>query len=406
MPKILIIDDEPIYHKLTKRVLSSLGYEILTANNGIEGIRIAQETNPDVIVSDLLMPDMDGYDVISRLRRDPIFAHTPIMILTANTELEDKIIAFERGADDYLSKPFNLEEFQARIQVLIQRSEVAKTARAFVSTTEPVEAHILAVHSLRGGSGCSSLALNLAMGFNSLWSKPTLLIDGVFDAGQIALMLNASSRRTWADLVPDPSGEIDPVLIQSIISKHESKLHYVAAPAYPVDAENISLKIITALQDWAKEHYDYIVIDTPHNFSETTLPMLDAAHLILLVVAPEMASIRAAAAAINTYEQLNYPPEKIRLILNWTFKRRGLAHEQIEKALKKRISLIIPHAPDSFIGAINMGHPILPESYDHPIGIILENTAYQLSQEKHRNYPPIKPTETWNRVTRRLKKSD
>ena len=404
MTKILIIDDEPIYHKLTKRVLLPLGYEIFTANNGVEGIKTAIETRPDVIVSDLKMPDMDGYEVISRLRRDPIFAHTPIMILTVNTDLEDKINAFERGADDYLSKPFNLEEFQARIRVLIQRSEVAKTARSLVRTIEPVDAHILAVHSLRGGSGCSSIALNLAMGFNALWNKPTMLVDGVFDAGQIALMLNASSKRTWADLIPDQSGELDPVLIQSIISKHESKLNYIAAPTYPIEAENINHKTIETLLGWAKEHYDYVVIDTAHNFSETTLPMLDAAHLVLLVVAPEMASIRAAAAAIHTYDQLDYPPDKVRLILNWTFKRRGLAHDQIEKALKKKISLVIPYAPDAFVGAINMGRPILPDDYENPIGMIIENTAYQLSQEKHRNYPPIKPTDAWIRITKRLKK--
>ena len=405
MPKILVIDDEPIYHKLTERVLVPLGYDVITAKNGIEGVKVAKETQPDVIVSDLMMPDMDGYEVISKLRRDPMFAHTPILILTAKTDLEDKLTAFEKGADDYLSKPFNLEEFQARIRVLVQRGEAAKTARTLISSTDTIDSHILAVHSLRGGSGCSSIGLNLAMGFHSLWNKPTLLIDGVMEAGQVALMLNASSKRTWADLAPDQSGNIDPVVIQSIISKHESGLHYIASPALPVDSENITPKIINAFLDWAQEHYDYILIDLAHNFSKITIPILDVANTILLVVAPELASVRAAAAAINTYEQLKYPPEKIRIILNWTFKHRGLAQAQIEKALKKKISLVIPHAPDTFIGAINMGRSILPHQFEHPVGVILENTAYQLSRDEHRNSPPVKPTDAWIRITQRLKKS-
>jgi pilus assembly protein CpaE len=351
------------------------------------------------------MPDMNGYEVVSQLRRDPIFAHTPILILTANIDLENKLKAFERGADDYLGKPFNPEEFQARIRVMVQHSEIAKTARTLVGVTDQVESHTIAVHSLRGGSGCSSIALNLGLGLNALWERPTLMIDGVLIAGQIALMLNESSKRTWADLIPDQAGNYDEISIQSIISKHETGLHYVASPAYPVDAEGITPKAVGFLLGWAKEQYDYIVIDVSHNFNNVALPMLDTADIILLVVSPEMASIRAAAAAINTYEQLSYPAEKIYLILNWTFQRQGLPQKQIENALKKKISLVIPFAPDIFIGAINMGKPILANKFDHPVGVVLENAAYQLSQEQHRNYPPIKPTETWKRVAQRLKKT-
>ncbi len=404
MPKILIIDDEPIYTKLTQRVLAPLGYEIVTAESGLQGLQVAKETEPDVIVTDLKMPDMNGYEVVSRLRRNPIFAHIPILVLTANTDLEDKLTAFEKGADDYLSKPFNPEEFQARIRVLVQRSEVTKTARMLIASTDVVSTYTVVVHSLRGGSGCSSIALNLALGLNDLWSRPTLLIDGVFEAGQLALMLNTSSKRTWADLVFDQQKDTEGVVIQSIISKHDNGLHYIAAPAFPVDADALTSDSVKLVLDWVKNHYDYIVIDVPHNFSPPALQMLDTADVILLVLAPEMASIRAAAAAINTYEQLGYPSEKIRLILNWTFERRGLARKQIEQALKKKISLVIPFAPDLFIGAINMGRPILPHNFESPIGVLFENMAYQLSQDQHKNFPPIKPTEAWKRVTQRLKK--
>jgi pilus assembly protein CpaE len=405
MPKVLIIDDEPIFHKLTQRVLDPLGYEVVTALNGREGIRSAKENLPDVIVSDLVMPDMDGYEVVSYLRRDPNFAHTPILILTANTNLEDKLAAFEKGADDYLSKPFNPDEFRARVRVLVQRSEVAKTARSLVEESDSVECHTLAVHSLRGGLGCSSIALNLALALNGIWDRPVLLIDGVLIAGQLALMMNASSKRTWADLVTAQGQQYDSVVIQSIISKHESGLHYVAAPAYPVDADGVSPKMVEALTHWTQSHYDYIVIDVAHNFNNTSLHLLDRADVILLIAAPEMASIRAAAAALHTYNQLDYPPEKVHLILNCTYQRRGLEHRQIEEALNKKISLVIPYSPDLFANAINLGRPIIPHHHEHPVGEILENMAYKLSQPKHRDYPPIKPSETWTRVTHRLKKT-
>ncbi len=403
MTKILIIDDEPIYHKLTRRVLEPLGYELAHAQNGLEGIEITKQFLPDVIVSDLMMPDMDGYEVVSQLRRAKDFAHIPILILTANTDLEDKLAAFEKGADDYLSKPFNPDEFQARVRVLVQRGKMAQAARSLISNTEVVDNYTLAVHSLRGGMGCSSIALNLAMGLNNLWNRPTILVDGVLDAGKIALMLNTSSKRTWADLVFDDQNELSPMAIQAIISKHETGLHYIAAPAFPVDAEIVTPAAITTTLEWVQEHYDYTILDVPHQFNNISLPMLDVADIVLLVLSPEMASIRAAAAALHTYEQLDYPKDRIKLILNWTFQRRGLAHKQIEQALKTKISLIIPHAPDLFIGAINMGRSIIPHQSEHPIGVLFENTAYQLSRETHKSIPPLKPSETWQRVTRRLK---
>jgi pilus assembly protein CpaE len=404
MVKILVIDDEPIYHKLTQRALALPDYEFVFANNGTEGIQAAKTARPDVIITDLKMPDIDGYEVVSTLRRDTNFAHIPIMILTANTELEDKLNAFEKGADDYISKPFNPNELQARVRVLVQRGEVAKTARTLISSTEEIENYTLAVHSLRGGMGSSSIAMNLALGLTGLWGRPTLLVDGVLNSGQIALLLNTSSKRTWADLSIPKDEAPDEIVLQSIISKHETGLHYIASPAFPVDAEVVSPHAVKSVLNWATDHYDYTVIDAAHSFDPITLPMLDMADTILLVLAPEMASIRAAAAALNTYKQLDYPPEKIRLVLNWTFKRRGLAHKQIEKALKRKISLIIPHAPDIFIGAINMGRPIVTHQVEHPIGILFENTAYQLSSESHRNLPPIQPSDMWNRVNQRLKR--
>ncbi len=402
MVKILVIDDEPIYHKLTQRALALPDYEFVFANNGLEGIQAAQTTQPDVIITDLKMPDIDGYEVVSTLRRDTNFAHIPIMILTANTELEDKLNAFEKGADDYISKPFNPEELQARVRVLVQRGDVAKTARTLISSTEEIENYTIAVHSLRGGIGSSSIAMNLALGLNALWERPTLLVDGVLNSGQIALFLNTSSKRTWADIHIPKDEAPDEIVLQSIINKHETGLHYIASPAFPADAEIVTPHAVQSVLSWATGQYDYTIIDAAHSFDPITLAMLDIADSILLVLSPEMAAIRAAAAALNTYKQLGYPSEKIRLVLNWTFKRRGLAHKQIEKALKRKISLIIPHAPDIFIGAINMGRPIATHQTEHPIGILFENTAYQLSKETHKNLPPLQPSDTWKRVSQRI----
>jgi pilus assembly protein CpaE len=93
-----------------------------------------------------------------------------------------------------------------------------------------------------------------------------------------------------------------------------------------------------------RPHYHYIVLDLPHDFLETTLAGLDMADQILLMVSPETASVRCAANALSTFDELKYPPDRIELVLNWTFKGKGLPRAGIKAALKKEIGVVIPYA--------------------------------------------------------------
>ncbi|MCX6064563.1 MAG: response regulator transcription factor, partial [Chloroflexi bacterium] len=165
--RILIIDDEPMFHTLAIRALADLDFEISTAENGIDGLSAARSIQPDLIISDVMMPDITGYDVVSSLRREPEFAHTPILMLTAQSGLQDKLKSFEAGADDHLTKPFDPAELAARVKVLLRHAEFARAEKPAQSVQQ--QAHTIAIHSLRGGTGCSSLAVNLSIGLQSIW---------------------------------------------------------------------------------------------------------------------------------------------------------------------------------------------------------------------------------------------
>ena len=181
---------------------------MVTASDGLKGLALVKAEHPDIIITDVMMPGIDGYEVTRRLRRDPNFAHTPILILTSQSDLEEKLRAFEVGADDHMSKPFEPAELAARLTVLLRRAESVKAAQS-ASPVSMDKARLIAVHSLRGGVGCSSLAVNLAVGLAQLWEAPTLLMDLVFMAGQAALMLNTPLKRTWADLTRFDVADVD-----------------------------------------------------------------------------------------------------------------------------------------------------------------------------------------------------
>ena len=122
--RLLVVDDEPNIVELLSASLRYAGFEVVTAASGTEAVRRAQEFQPDLLVLDVMMPGMDGFDVVRRLRTDGL--HMPVLFLTARDSAEDKVTGLTLGGDDYVTKPFSLEEVVARIRAILRRFAVQK----------------------------------------------------------------------------------------------------------------------------------------------------------------------------------------------------------------------------------------------------------------------------------------
>lgn len=401
MAHILVIDDEPIYHRMIGHALEQLGHHVESAMAGLEGLRLARAHPPDLIITDVMMPDITGYEVTRRLRRDSAFANTPILVLTSQVEIKEKLKAFEAGADDHMTKPFEKAELIARVNVLLRRGEVARSSNGVLRPPEEA-ARLIAVHSLRGGIGCSTLAVNLGLALTRLWESPTLLMDLVLLSGQSALMLNSALRRTWADLAGLNPDELEMETLQSIISKTNTGLQLIAAPTKPTDAERLTGELLSAAFQVIRPHFEYIIADLPHDFSDPAVQALDTAEIILLLLAPELASIRAGRAALEAYRELNYSDEKIKLVLNSTFPKYGLAREKIEDALGMPVTMGIPYTADKFVQSINLGQPLALSEPNHPVSALIEDYAFYLSKESRKKNRPTNPTDAWKRVYKRF----
>lgn len=123
MTKILVVDDDSSINELIKINLELQGYEVVQAFNGIEGFAKAKQEMPSLIVLDVMMPEVDGYTVAQRIRQCDEIADTPIIMLTALSELNDKVSGFNIGVDDYLTKPFEIDELIVRIRALLKRTQ-------------------------------------------------------------------------------------------------------------------------------------------------------------------------------------------------------------------------------------------------------------------------------------------
>src|SRR6266498_5725550 len=396
MTRILVVDDEPINHELVGRALEPLGAQLEFASNGNEGITKAHTFEPDAIISDVMMPDISGYEFTRILRRESQFADTPILILTAQSDLQDKLQAFEAGADDHLTRPVEGAELVARISRLLRRVQASHAQHE-----TPVHVgRMIAVHSLRGGTGSSTLAVNLGIAVASLWSS-TILLDLTMTSGQVALMLNKTLRRTWTDIASYNPNELDIDVLRSAMDTHDSGLAFIAAPTLPAEAAPVQPGMIGNSLQLLRQNYEYIVADLPHDFSDITLQALDVADVILMVACPDMSSLHAAFAALDTYKKLGYPKEKLKLILNTTFPRAGLPKDKIESALGMQTSMVVPYTDSLFVEAINYGRPPVYSKPNEPVSGLLEDFAFYLSRDEHKKSKPLEPTDAWKRVYKR-----
>ena len=399
--RVLLIDDEQFYYKLIQKKLKESDYDLDYAKSSAEGLSKISSFDPDLLIVDLMLPEMDGFQILERLRRDTKYGSIPVIVITAKDELDQKLKAFELGADDYLVKPFQPEELVARMGILIRRGRATQSVQG-KSAKKNKNASLYVVHSLRGGLGCSSIVVNLGLAFQKLWGKSTLLVDGVLTAGQIALMLNAKSVATWENLVGITEETLDDVVVSEMMCDHNSGIRYIASPRFPIAADTFSNDILRLFMDNLREQNDFIVTDSSHDFSDMTINMLSMSNVILLVMAPEMASLRSTMGALEIYDRLGISTEKVKIILNNNSSNPAIKQAQLEKVLKRSIDFVLPYEAGEVNRALNFGQPFILSNPDLPICLALENMAYELSDQGLKAIPPAAPSPTWKRVTAHL----
>jgi pilus assembly protein CpaE len=400
--RVLLIDDEQFYFKLIRNKLKEADYELEYAKSGNEGLAKIPSFEPEMLIIDLKLPEMDGFEILERLRRDPKYSHIPVIVITSKDELSEKLKAFELGADDYVVKPFQPEELVARMGILARRGKAMQIVQQMEKTTSKGNASVITVHSLRGGLGCSSIVVNLGLAFHKLWGKQTLLIDGILTAGQVALMLDAKPNATWENLVGVDHENLDEVVVGEMMCSHKSGIRYIASPRYPIAADTFTNETLKLFIDRLKAQNDFIIVDTSHDFSDMTIQMLSSSNTILLVMAPEMASLRTSMSALEIYDRLGIPLDKVKIVLNNNSSNPAIKQAQLEKVLKRPVDFVLPFEAGEVNRALNFGQPFILTNPDLQICVNLEKMAYMLSDEVYKAIPPAVPSPTWKRVTSQL----
>jgi len=157
MPRILVVDDERVLLDTLRYNLTKAGYEVRTAADGEEALTLARRERPDLLILDVMLPKMDGFEVCRSVRRE---SKVPILMLTARDEELDRVLGLELGADDYLTKPFSMRELQARVKALLRRVEMEHTGESD-GTPQPLKVANLEVDTSSHQATISGVPLHL-----------------------------------------------------------------------------------------------------------------------------------------------------------------------------------------------------------------------------------------------------
>ena len=358
--KILIIDDDLDTLRLVGLMLQRQGYQISAATNGQLGLEKAFEEDPNLILLDVMMPDMDGYEVTRRLRSNPSTLETPILMFTAKTQLDDKVIGFEVGANDYLTKPTHPSELQARVKTLLAR--VGEKNTNANSTQDQNRGYVIGVLGARGGLGTTTMAVNIGAGLQARSRADVIVAEMLPGQGTLALDVGVTSSKGLVDILSiNKPGELTRDRVREALVQHPSGLKLLLASDRPRDMHLINQianyeALIRRLATLAR----FIVLDLGvgiQPFAEKIITLCDELFIVLEGV-PN--TIIHTKALIDDIAALGIAKKNIKVVLNNRIRSdTQLPSSQVQAKLEHDILSTLTPAPELFVQATRVQTPAI-----------------------------------------------
>jgi len=353
---IVLVDDDRVIQKMVGGFLERRGYQVRRASDGIEALELVHDKVPDMIITDVRMPELNGIELTSRLRGNHRTAGVPILMFSEMGAPPDALAGYAVGADDYLPKPFELAILEAKVQSLLRRSAGA-SARANRGRV------ILFAHA-KGGVGTTCLAVNTAVLLAARSARPVGLLDLDVEFGDSAVYLNLHPNQTLADLKPAPGTVVDEALFEGFVTESGS-VRLVVGADLPERAELVTLPAIQLAIDRLSATCQYVLIDAPASFSERTLTALDTSDMICLVTSASLPSLKATRRCIGLFEKLGVAAERVRLILNYST-THAIDTESAARVLGRRPDFVVQRY-ESLDAAANSGRPLVTSDPTDPL---------------------------------------
>lgn len=357
---ILLLEVDPIAGEAIRTVLDGVGYGVDVVTDAADLLRDAPKHS--LIIIDVTAKGTTPADVCREVRGTPSLAAIPVLCMSTDDDVEERIRFLEAGADDVVAKPFDKRELEARVEALLlrfQRSRGMVAVSAIGGGLVDRPRRLIAVYSPKGGVGTTTIAVNVAVAHAKSRPGGVVIIDLDLQFGQVATHLNETPRQTIADLVRDEPSQREPELFRTYVSHHSSGLDILAAPGSPELADLVTPEHVGRVLETALLAYEAVVVDVGSNLDERSLAVLEAAEVVLLPVYPEISALRAVHAFLDYVNEAGSIATKTTFVLNNMFAKELLKMRDVESGLGARVALTLPYDPFLYLKAVNEGEPVV-----------------------------------------------
>jgi len=358
--KVLVVEDDLEKRSTITDNLSNVEYIQLVGEAGSaeEALEIIDGANPNVMLIGAFIPG-DGYKLAEKVSA----AYAWISIIMVEEELKEETMrkAIFAGAKDVLIYPFTpakLVDSIYRSYQLEKKKQVVQRDKTPVLRKKLRQGQIITVFSTKGGVGKTFVSTNLAVSLAQYTKGKVVLVDLDLDFGNTALALNIIPRYTIADVINEIRN-LDQDLMESYLIPHRSGIKVLAANAQPQMTEFINAEHIELIIKVLQSAFDYVVIDMPARFYDPVDPAFQEADLLLLVTTQEVATIRNIKACMMALNSLNYPRQKIKLVLNKAETHSDIKIKDVEATLNQSLYSIVPAEYKLVSSSLNKGIPVV-----------------------------------------------
>lgn len=366
--KILVVDDDLETLRLVSLMLQRQGYQILSAPNGAQALSMARNNLPDLIVLDIMMPDMDGYEVTRQLRDNPDTANIPILMFTAKSQVEDKVTGYDVGADDYLTKPIHPAELVAHIKALLAR---VRTMPAAPAPAAP-ESYTIGVVSAKGGTGVSTLAFNLAVSLFQKSKKDIVAAELRPGQGTWAMELNLQKSDGLKNLLEKRLTEINVPAIERELFKTSYGVRLLLSPSSMQPPALDRTEKLGAIAQQISRIGNIVLLDVGTCVEPAFTKILQHCNEIIFVTEPHPLTVKRTQQLLEEVKEATGERTKFfsLVLLNRTRSDTQLNAIQVEEMMGGiHVEMMVPAAPEQAYHANQTNVPLV---FVQPNGLVAQ----------------------------------
>ncbi len=364
--KILVIEDDAIALRLIEYTLRKEGYEVLLAKDGLEGISKTQSEEPDLVILDIMLPGMDGYEVCHRLRSESQTAHLPILMLSGKAQEIDKAIGLKVGADDYVTKPAAPRELVSRVESLLARKTAAKSKIiAFLGTKE--------------GVGTTTMVVNVAVTLSQK-NKRVIVADLCSPNGNLTEHLGLKPEKNISELLAKPIDTIKHRELEAALAVHHTGVRALAIPHPGEEGKKLSPANVNLLFGRLREVADYLLLDLsapPSDLEKATLTKCDLVVIVTDFKAGALPDLKSTSILL---QKLGVAKERLGAVLidhEATFPEAALPNMKSIIVLNTKVNLlgVIPYETKAALELVPGTVPLIISNPNSPMAWSIREVA-------------------------------